>query len=127
MAPARGRGPLESQGPAQALDFTTYSGRTQVSLALDASAAVALHFSDERGPFEAMEDKLADGEEAFTAPNFFQEVLEALRRAVREGRTTDEDVQAWLNVLDSYNIQPIEINPLAGCATWLMAEDRKSV
>ena len=93
-----------------------------MSLALDASAAVALHFSDERGPFEAMEDKLADGEEAFTAPNFLQEVLEALRRAVREGRTTDEDVQAWLNVLDSYNIQPIEINPLAGCATWLIAE-----
>ena len=47
---------------------------------------------------------------AFTAPNFFQEVLEALRRAVRAGRTTDEDVQAWLNVLDSYHIQPIEIN-----------------
>jgi len=93
-----------------------------VSLVLDASAAVALHFSDERTPFEAMEDKLADGEEAFTAPNFFQEVLEALRRAVREGRTTDEDVQAWLNVLDSYTIQPIEINPLAGCATWLIAE-----
>ena len=69
-----------------------------------------------------MEDKLADGEEAFTAPNFFQEVLEALRRAVREGRSTDEDVQAWLNVLDSYHIQPIEINPLAGCATWLIAE-----
>ena len=69
-----------------------------------------------------MEDKLADGEEAFTAPNFFQEVLEALRRAVREGRTTNEDVHAWLRVLDSYNIQPIEINPVAGCATWLIAE-----
>jgi predicted nucleic acid-binding protein len=93
-----------------------------VSLAIDASAAVALHFNDERQPFAAMEDQLADGEEAFTAPNFFQEVLEALRRAVREGRTTDEDVQAWLNVLDSYNIQPIEINPVAGCATWLIAE-----
>jgi predicted nucleic acid-binding protein len=93
-----------------------------VSLAIDASAAVALHFSDERGPFIVMEDKLADGEEAFTAPNFFQEVLEALRRAAREGRTSDEDVQAWLSVLDSYNILPIEINPVAGCATWLIAE-----
>ena len=93
-----------------------------MSLAIDASAAVALHFGDERAPFEAMEDRLADGEEAFTAPNFFQEVLEALRRAVREGRTTNEDVQAWLSVLDSYNIQAIEINPVAGCATWLIAE-----
>jgi predicted nucleic acid-binding protein len=93
-----------------------------VSLAIDASAAVALHFSDERGPFVLMEDKLAEGEEAFTAPNFFQEVLEALRRAVREGRTTDEDVQAWLSVLDSYNILATEINPVAGCATWLIAE-----
>ncbi len=93
-----------------------------MSLVLDASAAVALHFSDERRPFEAMEDRLADNEEAFTAPNFFQEVMEALRRAVREGRTTNEDVQAWLGVLDSYNIQPIDINPVAGCPTWLIAE-----
>ena len=48
--------------------------------------------------------------------------MEALRRAVREGRTTNEDVQAWLGVLDSYNIQPIDINPVAGCPTWLIAE-----
>ena len=93
-----------------------------MSLALDSSAAVALHFTDERGPFEAMEDRLADGEEAFTAPNFFQEVLEALRRAVRDGRTSNENVQVWLGVLDSYNIQLVDINPVAGCATWLIAE-----
>ena len=93
-----------------------------MSLALDASAAVALHFTDERGPFEAMEDRLADGEEAFTAPNFFHEVLEALRRTIREERTTNNDVQAWLGVLDSYNIRPIDIHPVAGCPTWLIAE-----
>jgi len=93
-----------------------------VSLALDASAAVALHFADERARYEAMEDRLADGEEAFTAPNFFQEVMEALRRAVREGRTTREDVQAWLGVLHSYNIHAMDLNPVAGCATWLIAE-----
>jgi predicted nucleic acid-binding protein len=93
-----------------------------VSLALDASAAVALHFADERSPFVDLEDKLADGEEAFTAPNFFQEVMEALRRGVREQRTTDEDVQAWLGVLDSYNIVTVSLNPLAGCSTWLIAE-----
>lgn len=77
-----------------------------MSLALDASAAVALHFADERGPFVGMESRLADGEEALTAPNSFQEVMEALRRALRERRTTSEDVQAWLAVLDSYNIVP---------------------
>ena len=84
-----------------------------MSLILDASAAVALHFADERGPFEGMEDRLAEGEEAFTAPNFFQEVMEALRRAVREKRTTSQDVQAWLGVLDSYNIVPTNLNPVA--------------
>ena len=93
-----------------------------MSLALDASAAVALHFADERAPFVDMEDRLADGEEAFTAPNFFQEVMEALRRALREKRTTNEDVQAWLSVLDSYNILPVNLNPVAGSATWLIAE-----
>lgn len=93
-----------------------------MSLALDASAAVALHFADERTPFVDMEDRLADGEEAFTGPNFFQEVMEALRRAIREQRTTNEDVQAWLSVLDSYNIVPIGLHPVAGSATWLIAE-----
>src|SRR5437762_5253814 len=93
-----------------------------MSLALDASAAVALHFADEREPFETMEEQLADGEEAFTAPNFFQEVMEALRRAIREGRTTSPDVHAWLSVLDSYNVVLVNLNPVAGCATWLLAE-----
>ncbi len=93
-----------------------------MSLALDASAALALHFADERSPFAEMEDRLAEGEEAFTAPNFFQEVMEALRRAIREQRTTNENVQAWLSVLDSYNILPVNLNPVAGSATWLIAE-----
>jgi predicted nucleic acid-binding protein len=93
-----------------------------VSLALDASAAVALHFADEREPFIELEDRLANGEEAFTAPNFFQEVMEALRRGVREGRTTSEDVQLWLGALDSYSIIPVDLNPVAGCSTWLIAE-----
>ena len=60
-----------------------------MSLALDASAAVALHFADERAPFVDLEDRDTDGEEAFTAPNFFQEVMETLRRAIREERTTN--------------------------------------
>jgi len=97
------RRPLEPQGPAEADHPAAYPGGPQVSLALDASAVVALHFTDERPPFVEMEDMLAEGEEAFTAPNFFQEVMEALRRALRERRTTNEDVQAWLSVLDSYD------------------------
>ena len=67
-----------------------------MSFALDASAAVALHFDEERQPFELMEQRLALGEEAFTAPNFFQEVMEALRGGIRDGRTTFEDAAAWL-------------------------------
>jgi predicted nucleic acid-binding protein len=93
-----------------------------VSLVLDASAAVALHFDDERAPFEEMEDQLAAGDSAFTAPNFHQEVMEALRRTIREGRTTAEDVSAWLTVLDSYNIVPVSLHPCAGSSTWLIAE-----
>ena len=93
-----------------------------MSLAIDASAAVALHFADERDPFVELEERLADGEAAFTAPNFFQEVMEALRRAVRERRTTPQDAQAWLGVLDSYDILTVNVNPVAGCATWLIAE-----
>ena len=93
-----------------------------MSFALDASAAVALHFADESAPFKLMEDRLENGEEAFTAPNFFQEVMEALRRTIRDGRTTAEDAAAWLSVLDSYNIVPLDVNPCAGSATWLIAE-----
>ena len=93
-----------------------------MSFVLDASAAVALHFDDERAPFEPMEDQLAAGEPAFTAPNFHQEVMEALRRTIREGRTTAEDASAWLTVLDSYNIVPWPLNPCAGSSTWLIAE-----
>jgi predicted nucleic acid-binding protein len=93
-----------------------------MSFVLDASAAVALHFDDERAPFEQMEDQLAAGEPAFTAPNFHQEVMEALRRTIREGRTTAEDASAWLTVLDSYNIVPVPLHPCAGSPTWLIAE-----
>jgi predicted nucleic acid-binding protein len=93
-----------------------------VSFVVDASAAVALHFVDERGPFESMEDRLATGEAAFTAPNFHQEVMEALRRTIREGRTTAEDASAWLTVLDSYNIVAVPLHPCAGSSAWLIAE-----
>jgi predicted nucleic acid-binding protein len=93
-----------------------------VSFAIDASAALALHFLDERPPFEAMEDRLAEGETAYTAPSLFQEVMEGLRRGVREKRTTAEDAAAWLTVLDAFDIQPIPLHPCAGSATWLLAE-----
>lgn len=36
---------------------------------MDASAALALHFEDEFRPFELLEERLAGGEEAYTAPN----------------------------------------------------------
>ena len=49
-------------------------------MCIAASAVVALHFEDEFYPFEPLEARLAAGEEAYTAPNFFQEVMEALRR-----------------------------------------------
>ncbi|HTG44781.1 MAG TPA: type II toxin-antitoxin system VapC family toxin [Verrucomicrobiae bacterium] len=93
-----------------------------MSFVVDASAAVALHFADECAPFAAMEEALENGEEALSAPNFFQEVMETLRRTIREGRTTAPEVAAWLTVLDSYNITPVPLHPCAGSATWLIAE-----
>jgi len=93
-----------------------------VSLAVDASAVVSLHFEDESGALEKLESRLSRNEEAFTAPNFFQEVMEALRRGIREGRTTAEDVAAWLTVLDSYSIIPLNVHPCAASSTWLIAE-----
>lgn len=92
-----------------------------MSLVLDARAAVALHFDDERAPFEPMEDQLA-GELAFRAPSFHQEIMEALRRTIREGRTTAEDASAWLTVLDSYDIVAVPLHPCASSCTWLIAE-----
>ena len=47
--------------------------------------------------------------------------MEALRRAIREQRTTDADVNAFLGVLDSCNIVCVPVNPVAGCPTWLLA------
>lgn len=93
-----------------------------MSFALDASAAVALHFADEWAPFEELELRLSSGEEAFTAPNFHLEVMEALRRGIRLNRTTGGDVAAWLTVLDSYNISIVAVHPCAGSSTWLIAE-----
>jgi len=46
----------------------------------------------------------------------------ALRRGIRDRRTTSEDVQAWLGVLDSYDFVTVNLNPMAGSAVWLIAE-----
>jgi hypothetical protein len=72
-----------------------------MSFVLDASAAAALHFLDESAGFSQVEDALANGGESFVAPNFHQEVMGALRKAIRNGRTSAEDAAAWLTVLDS--------------------------
>jgi predicted nucleic acid-binding protein len=93
-----------------------------VSLAIDASAVAALHFEDQAAPFEPLAERLVRGEEAFTAPNFHQELMEALRKAIRAGRTTDLDANAFLALVDSFNITPLPVHPLAGCPTWLLAE-----
>src|SRR5687768_2947774 len=93
-----------------------------MSFVLDASAAAALHFADEFAAFEEVEKVLATGAEAFVPPNFHQEVMEALRKAIRNGRTTPDDAAAWLTVLDSYNLSIVPLHPCAGSATWLLAE-----
>ena len=93
-----------------------------MSFVLDASAAAALHFADEFADFAHIEDALANGVEAFVAPNFHQEIMEALRKAIRSGRTSAQDAAAWLTVLDSYNLTVVPVHPCAGSATWLLAE-----
>jgi predicted nucleic acid-binding protein len=93
-----------------------------VSFVVDASAAASLHFADEFSAFAEMEQALASGTEAFIAPNFHQEVMEALRKAIRGGRTSAEDAAAWLTVLDSYSLTIAAVHPCAGSGTWLIAE-----
>lgn len=92
-----------------------------MSLCIDASGALALHFADEAEAMLDLEDRLANGEEALTATNFFPEVMEGLRRGIREGRTTEADALAWLSVLDTYQIKPLPAHPVSGCSTWQLA------
>jgi predicted nucleic acid-binding protein len=93
-----------------------------MNFVIDASAALALAFADERTPeIEAMETRLMNGEPALTAANFHVEVLEGLLRGVREGRIEEPDALAWLNVLDSYQITTAPIWPLGNGAVWMLA------
>lgn len=94
-----------------------------MSFVIDASAAIALHFTAEKTEeFSAMEEHLISEKQAFTAPNFFQEVMEALRKGIRDGRTTQEWAAEWLTLLDQFQITPVSVHPCAGSATWLIIE-----
>lgn len=93
-----------------------------MSFVVDAGAALALHFLDERDPFEPMEERLLSGAVAFTALNFFQEVMEGSRRGVRDGRTKADSASAWLTLLDAFPIEAVDLTRCAGSTTWLVAE-----
>ena len=93
-----------------------------MNFVIDASAALALTFADERTPeIEGMETRLMNGEPALTAANFHVEVLEGLLRGAREGRIDEADALVWLNVLDSYQITTAPIWPLGNGAVWMLA------
>lgn len=67
-----------------------------MSFAMDASAAAALAFDDERGPLEEkLQSKLEEGLTAYVPPNLHQELLEALLRGVRRERIALADA-SWL-------------------------------
>lgn len=93
-----------------------------MNFVIDASAALALAFADERTPaIEAMETRLMNGEPALTAANFHVEVLEGLLRGARDGRIAEPDAFAWLNVMDSYQIITAPIWPLGNGAVWMLS------
>ena len=93
-----------------------------MNFVIDASAALAMAFSDERtAEVEAMETDLMNGIPALTAANFHVEVLEGLLRGARARRIDEPDALAWLNVLDSYSITTAPIWPLGNGAVWMLA------
>ena len=93
-----------------------------MSFAFDASAAAALAFADERSAAaERLEERLNNGETAFTAPNFHQELVQALLNGARRGRISSEDVSAFLALVDCLSIQTINVNLLANGPLWLLA------
>jgi predicted nucleic acid-binding protein len=93
-----------------------------VNFVLDASAALAMAFADERtAGVVTMETRLMNGEPALTAPNFHVEVLEGLLRGCRASRIHEPDALAWLNVLDSYSVTTAPFWPLGNGAVWMLA------
>ena len=93
-----------------------------MSFAMDASAAAALAFADERGPIEErLQLKLEEGQTAYVPPNFHQELLEALLRGVRRERISLSDANAFLAFIDACDFHVISIAPLANGSVWLLA------
>lgn len=93
-----------------------------MSFVIDASAAAALHYPEEASRFRRMEEHLIGEGTAFTAPNFYQEVMEALRRGIRNRRSAPDRAARWLELLDSFQITPVAVHPCAGSAAWIIAE-----
>ena len=94
-----------------------------MSFAIDASAAAALAFIDERGPFEeGLQSKLEEGETAYVPPNFHQELLEALLRGVRRERISSADASAFLAFIDTCNLHMVPVGPLANGSVWMLAK-----
>jgi predicted nucleic acid-binding protein len=95
-----------------------------MSFAMDASAAAALAFDDERGPLEeSLQTRLEEGETAYVPPNFHQELVEALLRGVRRNRISSVDASAFLAFIDVCDIQIVPIGPLANGSIWLLAQE----
>jgi predicted nucleic acid-binding protein len=94
-----------------------------MSFAMDASAAAALAFDDERGPVEEkLQSKLENGETAYVPPNFHQELLEALLRGVRRERISLADANAFLAFIDACDFHVVSVAPLANGSVWLLAQ-----
>ncbi len=93
-----------------------------MSFAMDASAAAALAFDDERGAGEeALQLKLEEGETAYVPPNFHQELLEALLRGVRRERISLADASAFLAFMDTCDFHVVPVSPMANGPIWLLA------
>ncbi len=90
---------------------------------MDASAAAALAFDDERGPVEEkLQSKLEEGRTAYVPPNFHQELLEALLRGVRRERISLADANAFLAFIDACDFHVVSVAPLANGSVWLLAQ-----
>jgi predicted nucleic acid-binding protein len=85
-----------------------------MNVVLDASAAAALAFRDERTDGLLGVLRKVETEGAFVAPNFRQEIVQVLLKGVRLERLSEEDAESFLELVDGWNLQAVADDSLSG-------------
>lgn len=84
-----------------------------MNVVLDASAT-ALAFRDERSDALLAVLRKVETDGVLVAPNFRQEVVQALLKGVRLERLTEEDAESFLELVDGWSLQAVADDSLSG-------------